>query len=268
MAADYDRHFTNHPLGKILREEVRSVLAPLLRDGDRILEIGCGTGDDAIWLTNKGAQVLATDGSEMMLEQLRARIRRDNIEGIQTEHWDANLGFPKNVYDPVDLVFSNFGALNCLNNLQDLATRISPNLKPGGHIVFTLMGRFCLWEMIAGLKRLRPDLILRRPRGRAIWHNAAKTPLAVTYFSPNAVKEAFTPHYQICIPRGIGVALPPTYLFPFFERHSKLSQTLQFIERYIWRWPLSWMIADHYVIVLKKMMPQPKEQREINDYSF
>jgi len=196
--------------------------------------------------------VLATDQSKMMLDQLRAKIHQIRNHDIQIEQWDANHGIPENIRAPVDVIFSNFGAVNCLDNLQDLEARLSPILKVGGHIVFTLMGRFCLWETIAGLKRLQPELLLRRPRGRALWNNPAARPLPVTYHSPDAIKKVFKSPYRVSLCKGIGVSLPPTYLFPFLERHPRLSQILQTIEKHIWRWPLSWSISDHYLIVLKK----------------
>ncbi len=51
---------------------------------------------------------------------------------------------------PFDLVFSNFGGLNCLSlqQLSALAPHIDTALKPGGYFVAVVMGRFCWWETL------------------------------------------------------------------------------------------------------------------------
>ena len=51
----------------------------LFQPGDQVLELGCGTGEDAIWLAKRGVRVLATDGSPAMLE---ATARKAQAEGV------------------------------------------------------------------------------------------------------------------------------------------------------------------------------------------
>ena len=68
VAADYDRDFSETRLARALRDLVWSRLAGLVRPGARVLEIGCGTGEDAVWLAERRAQVLATDVSPAMLD--------------------------------------------------------------------------------------------------------------------------------------------------------------------------------------------------------
>jgi ubiquinone/menaquinone biosynthesis C-methylase UbiE len=67
VAGEYDATFTRRQLGRWLREAVHRHLAGLVRPGDEALELGCGTGEDALWLARCGAQVVATDASAVML---------------------------------------------------------------------------------------------------------------------------------------------------------------------------------------------------------
>jgi len=51
VASGYDAAFTERTLGRMLRAAVRERLP--FAAGDRVLELGCGTGEDAIWLDRK-----------------------------------------------------------------------------------------------------------------------------------------------------------------------------------------------------------------------
>ena len=67
-AAGYDQTFTGTRLGRWLRARVQEHLARCFAAGDRVLELGCGTGEDALWLAARGIDVTALDASRRMLE--------------------------------------------------------------------------------------------------------------------------------------------------------------------------------------------------------
>ena len=50
MAADYDRAFTASAVGKLMRSAVQRRLDVAFKPGERVLELNCGTGEDAIYL--------------------------------------------------------------------------------------------------------------------------------------------------------------------------------------------------------------------------
>ena len=47
-----------------------------LKAGERVLELNCGTGEDAVHLARRGVRVLATDNSPRMLAAARSKIAR------------------------------------------------------------------------------------------------------------------------------------------------------------------------------------------------
>ncbi|NNJ54292.1 MAG: class I SAM-dependent methyltransferase, partial [Ignavibacteriaceae bacterium] len=65
VAENYDATFTQTKIGKAQREIVWGYLESVLIDKDnlKILELNCGTGEDAVWFSKKGHTVLATDVS-------------------------------------------------------------------------------------------------------------------------------------------------------------------------------------------------------------
>src|SRR5262245_22665860 len=67
LASAYDAAFTTSALGRTLRPLAWTRLDALLSGSRRVLEIGCGTGEDAIRLARRGVDVLATDPSPSML---------------------------------------------------------------------------------------------------------------------------------------------------------------------------------------------------------
>src|SRR4051812_40651344 len=81
-ACVYDEEFTNTPIGRLQRTRVLKFLSHGLKDeGLIILEINCGTGEDAIWLAGQGHNVTATDASAKMIEGTRQKIAGQKSAG-------------------------------------------------------------------------------------------------------------------------------------------------------------------------------------------
>jgi len=73
LAAGYDADFTAGAIGSLLRAAVWRRLGARFAAGDRVLELNCGTGEDAVHLASRGVRVLATDASAAMLEVARRK---------------------------------------------------------------------------------------------------------------------------------------------------------------------------------------------------
>lgn len=73
FAADYDSDFTHTPLGHLLRPRVWQTFAQHFKLGQHVLELTCGTGEDAVWLAQRGVRVTATDGSAAMVAEAQAK---------------------------------------------------------------------------------------------------------------------------------------------------------------------------------------------------
>jgi ubiquinone/menaquinone biosynthesis C-methylase UbiE len=79
-ALTYDETFTNSNIGRYLRQHVHEYLnLNLPKDRKlRILELNCGTGEDAILLAKKGNFVTASDASVNMLEVAKNKVSKLN----------------------------------------------------------------------------------------------------------------------------------------------------------------------------------------------
>src|SRR5690242_16912495 len=78
VAHGYDAGFSHTMLGRMMRERVWILLSnrvgELSRATTSILEINCGTGEDAIWFAKQGGNVLATDVSAEMIAVAKAKL--------------------------------------------------------------------------------------------------------------------------------------------------------------------------------------------------
>jgi SAM-dependent methyltransferase len=91
LAAEYDASFTATPLGTLLREAVWRRLDACFAPGDRVLELACGTGEDAVHLARRGVRVTAIDASPAMVETARRKVAAAGLEGmIEVHHQDMS----------------------------------------------------------------------------------------------------------------------------------------------------------------------------------
>src|SRR5215472_13401162 len=88
VADCYDEIFTISKIGQAQRASVWKELEKTFHSGDRILELGCGTGIDACFLAQRGVAVVACDASSQMIElaQRRTHERTDTSRAAVQLH--------------------------------------------------------------------------------------------------------------------------------------------------------------------------------------
>lgn len=243
-ANTYDHDFTHTDLGRWLRGRVWERLSRLYPSGSFVLELGCGTGEDAVWLAQRGVQVLATDASPMMLEQTQAKAVAMGVE-LQTAILDLNALSPNFSYQ-FDGVFSNFGPLNCTKEWSALAQFLRPRLKPNAHLGFGVMSPFCLWETLWHGAHLDFKTAARRWKRHTTATLPDGTTFPVYYPTPHRLAAAFAPYFQQTAILGLGVFLPPSDSFGVIEKRPRLARRLMALEQ---QWASYWPFrtwADHY----------------------
>lgn len=256
LAATYDADFTASNIGRLQRERVWSFLRALLirKQGSlKILEINCGTGEDAVRLATSGHQVVAADASVAMIEKAK--------EKSASYHTDLPVRFVVCSFEELsaifineqfDLVFSNFGGLNCIDRaaLQQLNKDLHALIKPGGHLFFVIMSRCCLWEIFYYTVRGKLGTALRKFRKSVNFtRNGATMP--VYYYSPGGIKKIFTRSFSLLQQHPVGLFIPPSYLEKRFELRRRWLERLNKLEKKLGYSFLS-LFADHFCITFKK----------------
>jgi len=254
-AASYDRDFTATRLGRRYRERVWAELATTFQTGDRVLELGCGTGEDAVWLARRGIRVLATDSSEAMLDAARRKAAAAGVGHLVATR-RIGLGALEAARDldgPFDGVLSDFGALNCVPDRRPLAGAIARLVAPGGRMVVVMMGPFCPWEVAWHLLRGKPAAAFRRLRQGAEVSIAPGHAVRVWYPTPRRVSREFAPGFRRLGLTAIGCFLPPPYLEHLEDTRPEMVRRLAALEA---RWhgvpQLGWL-ADHFLLKLERV---------------
>ena len=250
-AIDYDAVFTDTCVGRLQRERVWQLIGQV--EGE-VLELNCGTGEDAIWLAQNGCRVLATDASEAMLRIAEKKIRANpsnlsiTLEMCRIEHLEgfSGTGF--------DLILSNFGGLNCVppETLPQLGQVVTSKLRPGGRFVAIVMGRFCWWETL---------YFLIKGQFRNAFRRLGKLPVSAPlgngstvqtwYYTPGRFRRLIccetSGYLEMTETRPVGFWLPPSYLDPFFRKHPRFLSLLGKLEN-AFSGTLAALAADHFLI--------------------
>jgi SAM-dependent methyltransferase len=215
-AATYDTAFTDTPLARALRARVWERLAALFPPGARVVELACGTGDDARFLAQRGVQVLATDHSEHMLAVARRKCAGLPVEFARLDVRDWGLG--NSPGEGVDGVFSNFGGLNSITNYHLLLPPLKSLIRPSGHLLLVVMGRWCAWEILWHLLHGDPATAFRRLRAEGALAHLGSETLTVHYPTTAELRRAFAPSFHLTRIWPLGNFLPPSYLEPLTRR--------------------------------------------------
>jgi hypothetical protein len=155
----------------------------------------------------------------------------------------------------IELSYSNFGPLNCVPDLGETARSLAVLTKPGGHVVFTVIGRYCPWE-VAHYARKR-----RWTRARVRFQRDS-TPVGMNghtiwtrYFSPREFVREWVgddDQWQLEYYESLSLFVPPPYLEAVQHRFPKLFDKLVSLDEITARWPLVRDMGDHFLVVMRR----------------
>ncbi len=251
IGARYDDEYTNTDLSRWFRRRVWDRLEVLFKPGDAVIELGCGTGEDAIWLASRGVYVLATDGSQAMIAEtarkakaqgLAARVETRLLDLTTAENWSL----PDHAFDGA---FSNYGPLNCVGEWQAIGAQLAHTLRPNSRIGLGVMGPLCPWEVF--WHGIHGDYrnATRRFRRTTVAHLDSRY-FNVYYPTPARLQRELGPRFQRTLLWGLGVFLPPSDLYRAVGKRPWLARPLLALERLTAPyWPFKYL-GDHYWLEL------------------
>ncbi len=219
FAAHYDDLVEPNPLHAHLRRRSLAWLEQAFSPGMRVLEIGCGTGTEALHLARCGVEVTAIDISEEMVRNAERRAREadlhDRIHVLNASSAEIGARFGKAAFDGA---YASFGALNCGPRLDEVAQALAFVLKDGGVFAMSVISRPCAWEIMAGTIGLNPRKGFRRLHDPTVMDLAPGAPLEIHAYSERDLRKAFSPSFRIERLEGWLVVLPPPYLADVWKR--------------------------------------------------
>jgi ubiquinone/menaquinone biosynthesis C-methylase UbiE len=248
VAGSYDAQFTHTTIGRAQRKQVWRALLAAFPAGSRVLELNCGTGEDARFLAKQGRFVVACDASGEMLQVAK---RRDWIEGqvANIEYvWLANEDLDCfRMQEPYDGAFSNFSGLNCVKELAPVARSLANLVKPGGRVLACLWSRACVAEILWYLLHGQPKKAVRRLRRDATARLGGLT-ISVDYHAFGEVRRAFSPWFALKSRRAIGLFVPPSYTEEWMSRHEKMLSGFEWLDRACGELPALRDLGDHLLL--------------------
>jgi SAM-dependent methyltransferase len=251
VAPEYDGALGNNMLIQRMRERVIGKIVATFPRGARLLDLGCGTGIDAVDLAARGYEIVAIDSSGGMVERTWARILDARLED-RAHAMQLGIHELEGLRGAFDGVYSNLGPLNCVSDLRAAAHGMARLLKPRGKIIASVIGKYCPWEL--AFYALRFDIQRARIR---LTNDRVPVPLQsetvwTRYYSPREFYRAFANEFELIELQALNVFMPPPYLAHACERHKNFFAPLEFLDDQLSGAPLVRNFGDHFLIELQK----------------
>jgi ubiquinone/menaquinone biosynthesis C-methylase UbiE len=208
-AAEYDSFGPGEINIERMRQKVYAHVESYLKPGETILEMNAGTGIDATHFALRGHPVHAIDIAPGMVEAIAQKVSTYGLNGQLTY---CNCSFTdlacliENA--PYDYLFSNFGGLNCIPDLGEVARLVSQVILPGGRLTWVIMPTFCPWDLVHAYRGEWRMATRRFQRGGTLAHVEGQY-FQVYYFSPERVLEALGKNFRLLRLQGLSIFAPP-----------------------------------------------------------
>jgi len=249
----FDRLYGSNTTIQYKRQRVREHILKYVKTEDCMLELNCGTGEDAIFFARRGFTIHATDISSGMLNELKNKIDNhllndkisvEKISFTELEQLQARQSF--------DYVYSNFGGLNCTAQLESVLHSLNKVVKPGGVVTLVIISKFCLWETMLLFKGKIRTAFRRFFSGKGRKAHVEQNYFKCWYYSPSFIKKHLKPDFEFLSLEGLCTIVPPSYIEGFAEKYPKAFSFLARKENQLkesWPWK---GIGDYFIISFQK----------------
>lgn len=255
QSSNYDQYEEGNHILKWMRQQVRNHALEFLKPGDKILELNSGTGIDAEFFAEKGFRIHCTDLSDGMVDQMNKKFSSEKYSDKVTIQQCSFIELDKVGDKKFDFIFSNFGGLNCIPDLNEV-TKIFPSLLNNkGKVCLVIMPPVCPWEIVQCV-RGKFKFAFRRLNKNGTLANIEGIIFTTFYFTPGDVMKALGKNFKLQKLEGLAVFTPIPQMTNFSKKFPRLIKALNKLdEKFAGLFPLN-RIGDHFILTAKYIQSQ------------
>lgn len=204
----YDRKVLSNFINVNIRNRELQILYRYSSNAKNILEIGCGTGEEAKRFIQKtGKSLQCIDISSGMVAFSTAKIEKAGLtKKFNARRLEAhNL---KTLNKKFDMVYSFNGAFNTEPDISGLVSSLETSTASGSVLVFSIRNKKCLGEsIIYTLIGRRPELKYRR--SDTVEVEVVGQKILSRYYSRKEIIGLFSGKFKMRAVYGLGIVIPP-----------------------------------------------------------
>lgn len=248
IAKTYDL-LEQEPAFRVVRQESLRRLLSTFRQGKIILDIGCGTGTEAIALAKNGVTVVAIDSSKAMIDQALAKKKKEKLTNVffyNLHSQEISRIAAISGYHSFDGGYATFGSLNGEPNLERFARDLRDLLHPGSFFLAGFINKYCLSEMVVHAI-LRPSRVFRRS-SPFMKMSVGGQECMIRLYSVREIKKCFT-GFKVKTIKALPVVVPPPHISKNLP--EDILEALMLLDRGVsGLWPLN-RLGDHIIVMIE-----------------
>ncbi|MHB8573309.1 MAG: class I SAM-dependent methyltransferase [Candidatus Dormibacteria bacterium] len=253
LAAGYDLRESSNSVRRWMRERSLTTLCASFPMGAMLLDLGAGTGTEAVTLCGLGRRVVAVEPSGAMCRQLERkaqgrglRLPVHRLEASRLHELQAIYGTGH-----FDGAYSSFGALNLEADLTPVARSLAALLRPGAPLVISVLNRYAMTEMLLYGAALRPRTALRRLGGTARFSGGGAA-VTVHYSTVAGLRRSFSPSFVVECIEALPLFQPPPNVARRLAAVTPLIAVLRIADRAFARHTPLNRLGDHLLVVMRR----------------
>lgn len=230
---EYDFTISHNYINTWIRKRSIQELLKHAKPSDTLLEVGCGTGAEAIEISRSVSRIIATDISDKMIEILNKKVGARGLSGkifpLQVRAADVSRVAEITAFGHVDLAYSFNGALNSEPELDRFVEGLSSLLAPRGYFICSIRNSFCLSEALSHAAVLQFEKMAPRKK-QPIMVSVGGMDIPAFYYPPTAFLSFFTGKFQLKKLTGLPAFMPPAYLSDYYIKFKNVASLLEKLE--------------------------------------
>ena len=146
IASQFDERYAKSSQFRERKELWERFIQKYSPKNSRALDLGCGSGVLTVSLAHYAAEVVAIDGSSVMLALCKDKLEKLELTNVQIIESDIRE-LSKHQLGKFDLIICS-SVIEYLDNIDECIQMMSSLLKPSGHFIFSVQNRTSLYRKL------------------------------------------------------------------------------------------------------------------------